>query len=79
MEWSAPVVKNRPSPCGVMTFTRISDHHAVLFAGNYQNARSDDLFIFDLKNKVCVCLCVCACVCVCVCVFVQLVNILHNT
>ena len=53
VEWSAPLVKNRPSPCGVMAFTRISDHHAVVFGGNYKIARSDDLFIFDLKNKVC--------------------------
>ena len=52
VEWSAPAVKNRPGPCGVIAFTRISDHHAVVFGGNYQNARSDDLFIFDLKHKV---------------------------
>ena len=56
MEWSAPAVENRPSPCGAMTFTRISDHHAVMFGGNYKemNARSDDLFIFDLEKKVCI-------------------------
>ena len=53
VEWSSPPVKNRPPPCGVVTFTRISDHHAVVFGGNYQDARSDDLFILDIKNKVC--------------------------
>ena len=52
VEWSTPAVKNRPSPCGVMAFTRISEHHAVVFGGNYQNAHSDDLFVFDLKHKV---------------------------
>ena len=52
VEWSAPTVKNRPSPCRVMAFTRISDHHAIMFGGNYQNGQSDDLFIFDLKHKV---------------------------
>ena len=79
VEWSAPAVKNRPSPCGVIAFTRISDHHAVVFGGNYRNARSDDLFIFDLEHKVLcntlsVCACVCvrvhACMCVCACVHV---------
>ena len=54
MEWSAPAVENRPSPCGVMAFTRISDHRAIVFGGNYKNARSDDLYIFDLKDKVCI-------------------------
>ena len=52
-EWSAPTVKNRPSPCMVMAFTRISDHRAIMFGGNYQNGRSNDLFIFDLEHKVC--------------------------
>ncbi|XP_065887597.1 kelch domain-containing protein 2-like [Dysidea avara] len=51
LEWSSPPVKNRPPPCGVVTFTRISDHHAVMFGGNYQNVRSDDLFILDLQTK----------------------------
>ena len=68
VEWSAPVVKNRPSPCGVITFTRISDHHATVFAGNYQIARSDDLYIFDLKHKVCMFMCVCVRMRACVCV-----------
>ena len=53
VEWRAPAVENRPSPCGVIAFTRITDHHAVVFGGNYEIARSNDLFIFDLKQKVC--------------------------
>ena len=52
VEWSSPPAKNRPPPCGVVTFTRISDHHAVVFGGNYQNVRSDDLYILDLQTKV---------------------------
>ena len=52
VEWSAPAVKNRPRPCGVVAFTRITDRHATVFAGNYKIARSDDLYIFDLKHKV---------------------------
>ena len=54
VEWTAPAVQNRPSPCGVVTFTRISDHRAIMFGGSYQNVRSDDLFIFDLEHKVCI-------------------------
>ena len=51
-EWSSPQVQNRPQPMGVITFTRISNNKAVIFAGNYEVQRSDDLYVFDLDTKV---------------------------
>ena len=59
-EWSSPQVKNRPQPMGVITFTRISNNKAVIYAGNYtrnharnyESLRSDDLYVFDLVTKV---------------------------
>lgn len=46
------MVYNRPEPMGVMTFTRIDKNKVVIYAGNYQVLRSDDLFIFNLETKV---------------------------
>ncbi|XP_065887505.1 kelch domain-containing protein 1-like isoform X2 [Dysidea avara] len=51
LEWSSPAVKNRPKPLRTLTFTRISDHHAVVFSGSYTTAWSEDLFVFNLKTK----------------------------
>ena len=51
-EWSSPQVQNRPQPMGVITFTRISNNKAVIYAGNYGILRSDDLYVFDLNTKV---------------------------
>ena len=37
---------------GVITFTRINNNKAVIYAGNYKDLRSDDLYVFDLDTKV---------------------------
>ena len=37
---------------GVMTFTRFNNNKVVIYAGNYHDNRSDDLYVFDLDTKV---------------------------
>ena len=37
---------------GVMMLTRINNNKAVIYAGNYENQQSDDLYVFDLDTKV---------------------------
>ena len=37
---------------GVITFTRINNNKVVIYAGNYEVQRSDDLYVFDLDTKV---------------------------
>ena len=51
-EWSSPQVQNRPEPMGVITLTRINNNKVVIYAGNYERLRSDDLFVFNLDTKV---------------------------
>ena len=51
-EWSSPKVLNRPPPMGVITFTRINKNKVVIYAGNYDDERSDDLYVFNLDTKV---------------------------
>ena len=37
---------------GVIALTRINNNKAVIYGGNYERLRSDDLYVFDLDTKV---------------------------
>ena len=53
--WSSPTVRGaRPPPCHNFSFTKVDDHHAVLFGGWDQknHRRTNDVYSLDLTRMV---------------------------
>lgn len=55
MQWSLATATGAvPPPCWGFSFTKIDDHHVVLFGGHDGNY-IDDVYILDLANMVRLC------------------------
>ena len=52
--WSSPDVSGqRPPPCAYFSFTKIDDHHVMLFGGGQPGrGMTSDLYILDLARMV---------------------------
>ena len=51
--WSSPAVSGtRPPPCNAFSLTKVDDHHAVMFGGNYSGQRRNDVYTLDLARMV---------------------------